>query len=371
VPPLLVGLALLCIPSPDAFASESIRIGVGLTSSYTDNLLQYSDEQVRQFTEGTAPTHYSIESIDDGVWRPALSLTWETEGSQGRGREIRLGGSGEFHARNGTADFRSMGLAWRESFRGEGRLALSGSYIPSYYLRQLFDEDVPTGAGSRYRRADFSLLVGSVGWTQPLADRVRGEISYRYEHRGYNDDFLERTSQTHQGEAGVEWLRPRGGRLELHGGYRTSIAKADDMDNIANDDPDIGYHGLVAGVGGRLTILGHRRPRTGLYGSYEVARRSYGSQVAGDVSHNGREDTRQEIEVGVRGEPNARFTARAFYRHEGNRANFPAGGGAALNPGSYDENQVGIALDWSAVLWQSQPTAVEGDDSEGVDGARP
>ena len=42
---------------------------------------------------------------------------------------------------------------------------------------------------SQYRRAEFSLFIGSVGWRQRLARRLRGEIAYRYEHRGYNPDF--------------------------------------------------------------------------------------------------------------------------------------------------------------------------------------
>lgn len=362
----LLGLALLIPSSAPGAESRRLRMNLGLTSYYSDNLLQYSDEQIRQFDTGTAPTHYSIESVGDGVWRPSLALTWETDGPRGRGREIRLRGSGEFHGSDKTADFRSASLAWRESFGAGRQLSLSGSYIPSYYLRQLFDEDVPSGGGTRYRRAEFSLFIGSVGWRQRLARRVRGEVTYQFEHRGYNDAFQERTSNTHQGEAGVEWSRRGGNRLEVHGGYRRSIAMADDSDAIPNDDADVGYHGLLAGAGGRVTILDRPRLRAGLYGAFEFATRSYDSDLPGDASHYGRDDTRQTFEVGLRGEPSARFTARGFFRHEKNRADFPAGGGAALNPADYDENQIGVALDWSAVLWRSSAGASA--DGAGVEG---
>lgn len=349
----LLGLVLLVPSFATAAESQRLRLNVGLTSYYTDNLLQYSDEQIRQFDAGTAPTHYSIGSIGNGVWRPSVSLTWETARPRGRGREIRLRGSGEFHGSDKTADFRSASLGWRESLGAGRQLFLSGSYIPSYYLRQLFDEDIPSGGGTRYRRAEFSLFIGSVGWRQRLARRVRGEVSYQFEHRGYNEAFPERTSNTHQGEAGVEWSRRGGSRLEVHGGYRKSVAKADDADAIPNDDADVGYHGLLAGVGGRVTFLRQPRFRAGLYGACEFATRSYDSDLPSDASHYGRDDTRQTFEVGLRGEPGARFTARGFFRHEKNRADFPAGGGAALNPADYDENQIGVALDWSAVLWRS------------------
>ncbi len=348
-----LGLTLLVPSMAPAADSHLLRMNVGLTSYYTDNLLEYSDEQIRQFDAGTAPTHYAIRSIGDDVWRPSLSFTWKTDRPRGRGREIRLRGSGEFHGSDKTADFRSASLAWRESFGAGRQLSLSGSYIPAYYLRQLLDEDVPSGGVTRYRRAEFSLFVGSVGWRQRLARRMRGELGYQFEHRGYNDAFPERTSNTHQGEAGVEWTRRGGSRLEVHGGYRKSVAKADDSDAIPNDDADVGYHGLLAGIGGRVTILDQPRFRAGLYGAFEIATRTYDSDLPGDVSHYGRDDTRQSYEVGLRGEPSARFTARGFFRHEKNRADFPAGGGAALNPADYDENQAGVAFDWSAVLWRS------------------
>ena len=349
----LLTLSLIAPWSAPAAGSQRLRTNVGLTSYYTDNLIQYSDEQIRQFDAGTAPTHFSIGSVGDGVWRPTLSLTWETDRPHGGGREIRLRGSGEFHGNDKTADFRSVSLAWRESFGSGRQLSVSGSYIPSYYLRQLFDEDVPSGDGTSYRRAEFSLLIGSVGWRQRLARRLRAEVTYQFEHRGYTGDFPERTSNTHQGEAGVEWSRRGGTRLELHGGYRKSIAKADDSDAIPDDDANIGYHGLLAGTGGRVTVLNQPRFRAGLYGAYEIATRSYDSDLPGDVSHYGRDDTRQTVEVGLRGEPGARLTARGFFRRERNRAGFPPGGGAALNPADYDENQIGVALDWSAVLWRS------------------
>lgn len=349
----LLALALLAPSFARAAESQRLRMNVGLSSYYTDNLLQYSDEQIRQFDAGSTPTHYSIESVDDGVWRPSLSLTWEADRARGHGREIRLRGSGEFHGSDKTADFHGASLAWRESFGTGRRLSLLGSYIPSYYLRQLFDEDVPPGGGSQYRRAEFSLFVGSIGWRQPITRRVRAEVTYQFEHRGYNDDFPERTSNTHQGEAGVEWSRRRGNRLEVHGGYRKSIAKADDSDAISNDDANVGYHGLLAGVGGTATLLDQPRLRAGLYGSFEFATRSYDSDLPGDVSHYGRDDARQKFEVGLRGGPSARLTARGFFRHEKNRADFPAGGGATLNPTDYDESQIGVALDWSATLWRS------------------
>ncbi len=273
-----------------------------------------------------------------------------------RGREIRLRGSGEFYQRNGTADFRAVSLRWRESFGRGRRLTVGGYFLPSYYLRQLHDEDyVPPLPGlSLYRRAEFSLGIGSIAWRQRLSRRLRGEAGYQFEHRGYNADFDERTSNTHQGELSLEWFRlPRRGSVEVRSGYRKSLARAYDSDLIANDDPDVSYHGLLAGASGRMDFTRRRAGRLSGGLDYEYATRDYESDRVADKSHYRRNDHRHTVEASIQCELPADVTARAFYRLEDNSARFPAGAGPSGDPASYTENQVGLAIDWSTVLWKS------------------
>ncbi len=360
--------AALTAGSAAAAEGQRLRLGVGFTTFYTDNVLQYSDTLLQVFDQGTAPAHFSIKSTGDGVWRPSVSLTWETDRLRGRGRDLRLRFTGEFHQKNSTADVRSTSASWREYLGRDRRLSLVAYYLPSHYLRQLLDEDyVPPLPGlSKYRRAQFSLFLGSMGWRQRLARGLRGEVAYQYEHRGYNADFSERTSDSHQGEGSLELYRiPHRGSIELHGGYRKSIAKADDADALANDDPDVSYHGILAGLGGRVDLTRGRPWRLGGDAAYEYASRDYESDRPNDKSHYGRSDRLHTMELGFRVEPGRGLGLRAFYHFEDNKATFPVGGGPTSDPASYTENRVGVALDWSVVLWRSAARGAAEEPGEG------
>ena len=75
--PLAVALGLLLLPrsSPGA-QGRGIDFGVGISSTYDDNLIQYSDDQLVLFESGTKPDQFSIHSSDDVAWRPYVSLAW-------------------------------------------------------------------------------------------------------------------------------------------------------------------------------------------------------------------------------------------------------------------------------------------------------
>ena len=152
---LAVGMGVIACPTPSRAArGQNLTVTAALSGYYDDNLLEYSDAQLRDFEAGAHPDRFSLESRDDVVLQPSLGMAWEMDSGRGRRHALRLRGEGDIPERNGTADFRSVSAGWRESFRGERRLALSYYLVPHYYLRQLLDEDVvPAFPGlSRYRR---------------------------------------------------------------------------------------------------------------------------------------------------------------------------------------------------------------------------
>src|SRR6266516_1769526 len=94
---------------------QRITLGASLSSRYDSNILEYSSAQIALFESGTRPEHYSLETSDDLGWDPGVSLGWELAGPNGRRHALRLSASGNFHQRNGTADFRAASAGWRET----------------------------------------------------------------------------------------------------------------------------------------------------------------------------------------------------------------------------------------------------------------
>jgi len=354
----------ISVPPVEAAGGQSLNLGLGVSSLYDDNILQYSDAQLLVFDSGLKPAQFSINSSDDLLLKPSASLTWENAMGRRRSRSVRLRFGGEFHKENATADFRSYSAQWRESFSKDRRLSLSGFWLPGFYLRQLYDEDfVPALPGfSKYRRTEFDLGIGSISWRQRIAGKTRAEIGYQYEHRAYNQDFLERTSSTHQGEFGVEWYRlPSRGSLNVHGGYRASNAKAVDADGIA-DDPDVSYHGPIAGLGWRMELARGNAWRLGADLGYELGKRSYTSSLASDKYHQNRDDTSSTVDFGLRYSLPPHWALRGLYRFDHNSAKLGSLAPPTSDTGSYTENQVGLAVEWSSSVWRQSK---ESTDQEG------
>ena len=355
---------ILALASPARADEKRLLLGVGFESAYDDNILQYSRDQIALFESGTRPTRFSIESTDDAVFQPNVSLAYENDRGRRGGRTIRARVKGTFHSRNGTSDNRAMSLSWREEFGRNHALTLSAYRLPRFYLRQLFDEDaiVPYPGLSKYRRAEFGLTIASAVWRERLTRQSRLNFNYSFEHRDYNADFSERTSDTHEGGLGYDWNRRKSGSgFGLSGGYRRSNAKADDGDGVPLDDPDFSYKGVVLGAGGKVELAHGRVGRLTGEADYEYRTRDYASDRPSDTSHYQRNDLLHDADVALRLALPGRWSVRAFYQVEDNKASFAGAAPTASDPASYTRNQVGVDVDWSAVLWSRSGAAAGGE----------
>jgi hypothetical protein len=341
-----------------AVAEQTLNLRVGGSSAYDSNLLQYSDQQITTFDAGTHPARYSIPSIGDVVWNPAVALAWELDEGHGRKHALRVRGEGDFHQQDRTADLRSASVRWRESFRRDRQFSLGGYALPNYYLRQLSDEDAPGTGDARYRRAEFALAIGSASWSQRIGRGNQLGLDYQFERRTYRTNFRERDSDTHQGETSWGWTRlPHRGAIELRAGYRDSKAKGVDGDEapgVPPDDPDVSYNGWMGGAGGRMEFSRRANLRLGGDAAYEFGTRHYTSDRTADRYHFGRNDLLQVVEVGLRAQARPHWSARAFVRYESNDAKLGSAAPATSEAGSYHETRVGLSVEWSGDLWRSR-----------------
>ena len=366
----MAALALTASAHPAAAATpatQRITLAASLTTVYDSNILEHSKDQITLFEGGTRPDRYSLESTDDLVWNPSLALGWETAGERGRRHALRLRAEGDFHQKNGTADFRAASIGWRESWSRDRRLSVGWYTLPEFYLRQLYDEDyVPPFPGlSRYRRASFSLDIGSVGWSQRIGRSKSLDLGGQFERRRYNSDFRERDSDTWQGEAAWGWTRlPHRGQVELRVLYRLSDARAMDGDEVAGlspDDADLSYHGAGGGVHGEMELTRRTGWRVIADADYRLAARNFDSNRPADRYHFGRRDRLHTAEMGATLRWKRNWRARAFWRFDRNFAKLGAAAPATADAGEYAHPQVGLRLSWSGTLWRTR-SAPEGDE---------
>lgn len=362
----LVALALTtAAPAAHAARGQSVSLTTGLLSFYDSNFLDYSDGQITDFEQSFHPDRYAIETRDDMIFNPALSLSWELDQGKGRRHSLRLRGEGDFHNRNGNTDFRAVSAGWRESWSRDRRLAFSYFVLPRYYLRQLLDEDVvPTFSGqSRYRRADFRLDIASASWRQRLRRHVLVETGYQHERRDYNHDFDERDSGLNQGTAELSFVHlPHRATVGLGGGYRVSHARGEDGDEPEpTPDPDVSYHGAFGGLGGRMEFARRGPWRFGGDLRYTLETRSFDSDRPTDTYHFGRNDVLHAVEAGLRATYRPHWSLRGSYRFEDNSAHLGAGAPLSADAGSYNAGRVGVAIEWVGDLWHQASAEAEGD----------
>ena len=368
--PAALALVFMTIAAGLAHAgAQRVALSASLASNYDSNILEYASDAITVFESGTRPDRFSLVSTDDVVWNPGLALAWELAGQRGRRRVLRLWANGNFHQKNGTADFRSAGFAWHESWSRGRRLSVSCYRLPNFYLRQLLDEDyLPPYPGlSRYRRASFGLDIGSLDWMQAVGRGNTLRLGTQFEVRRYHVDFRDRDSHTGQGELAWGWTRlPRHGQFELRALYRRSQAKAEDGDEVAGgvpDDPDTRYHGLAAGTHGEVEFARRALSRLSGDADYQFSTRDFDSDRPADKFHFGRRDRLHTLELGIGARWNRAWRGRAFWHYERNRANLGVPVAiTSVDTGDYSRSQLGIRLDWSGTLWHSKAAASASDE---------
>ena len=352
----LIALAAPACPTHAHANEQLLSLAATLSSVRNDNFLEYSDNQLAIFTAGTHPLRYAVQTTNDGIFSPGISLTWELHQGAGRWHALRAHWDGDFHASNPGADRRSYGGRWTERFAGGRRLELGYGRMDHYYVRQLRDVDLAAALGdARWQRAEFDQGAVFAKWREPLGRKAHLGFAYRYEKRDYVPAFVERTSKANQGDLSLGWTDlPHHGEIELSGGYRKSKAQGTDGDAIVGDDDDVSYHGLLAGMTGRMELSrsGSVRWRGDL--GLDLATRAYDSTrpPAVDPFHVGRNDTLTGFEAGLLAAWR-RWDARAWFRVETNTAKLGTGAAPTSDSGSYHETQFGLDLSWSGAIWRS------------------
>jgi hypothetical protein len=357
LPLALLLLSLLALPSRSHAGEQTLTLTTALSTAYDSNFLEYSDNQLDTFKAGTHPLRFAVESTDDGIFSPGVSLTWEQDLGGGRRHALRARWDGDFHATNPGADHRSYSARWTESFTRARRLVLGYSRLNNYYVRQLRDEDLPAVAplDKRWQRAEYTQDAATVGWRQAFTKTTTLGLGYRYEKRDYLPAFRERTSTANQALVSVDWDElPNRGDIEITAGYRALVADATDGDAVTGDDDDVSYHGLLTSITGRMDFSKKGSVRWGGDAGLDVYTRIYDSKVSPllDPAHAGRNDLFVGFAAGLRAAWK-RWDARAWFRIENNTADLGTGASPTSDSGSYKVNQFGLDLSWTGLLWSS------------------
>src|SRR5262249_28412399 len=148
----LVFAASGAVHMPEAWALD---YAAGVTTTYDDNFLGYSDRDLFTFRYRLNPSRYGVSTTDDLVIASYVEAAWAPDPGRATSLLARL--QAERYATNGIrSNMRAM-LLGRARPWDHWRVAVAGELVPSYYVRRHIDYDVsvPYPGILRYRDARY------------------------------------------------------------------------------------------------------------------------------------------------------------------------------------------------------------------------
>lgn len=294
---------------------------------YDDNILSLSSNEKNQLKDPALANsdRFRISSADDVIVAPEVALNFGRAVGRGPETNIMLTLRAYEYTTNSVKNFQQYALAVRQELHRSHvhstALTVGGSYIPSYYLRQLVDDDESALAGTTIRNsADYSLQQAFIEVTQELVDRTLSVAArYTHESRDYNDHFNERDSTS--GVASIEFnVYPvHNNHLRLRPYIEREQRDADgDVPTTAVVDDDTGFDSGIYGLEARWLWgpdSGHRQTfRTWI----EKEDRTFNTTNSADTGHFDRQDSITQYGLGYDRDLGPAWKLRFSYRHRTN-----------------------------------------------------
>ena len=300
---------------------------------YDDNVLSLSDREVDRFQNDPAyarSDRFKIESVDDFIFAPDLGFTFNR--SPRRGRETTVGAALRAYEyfNDSVKSYQSYGVRLRQELnrsRAHGTVLSAGfERTPSYYLRELIDDDESVAAGTTIRNSlDYDLNQGYLELAQEIAPRTfDATLRCALERRNYNDHFNERDSNSTIWAVHFDIFPMQRTVFRVRPYYvsekRTS---AGDIPSSPVIDDDVAFDGTLHGLELRW-LWGpdsdHRRTITIWY---ENETRDFTTGTVTDLGHYGREDDITQYWAGYEHEIGREWLLRFAYRHRNNDSSTP------------------------------------------------
>jgi len=300
---------------------------------HDDNVLSLSDREIDRFENDPAyaqSDRFKIESVDDFIFAPDLGFTFNRSPRQGRETSFGAALRAYEYFNDSVKSYQSYGVWLRQELnrsRAHGTVLSAGfDRTPSYYLRELIDDDESVAAGTTIRNSlDYDLNQGYLELAQEIAPRTfDATLRYVLERRNYNDHFNERDSNSTIWAVHFDIFPMQHNLFRVRPYYASEKrTSAGDIPSSPVIDDDVAFEGTLYGLELRW-LWGpdsdHRRTITIWY---ENETRDFTTGTVTDVGHYGREDDITQYWAGYEQELGREWLLRFAYRHRNNDSSTP------------------------------------------------
>lgn len=302
---------------------------------YDDNVLGLSDTEIRSMRRLEEPENderFRIETPNDVIFNPLVGFGVYRKPPRGLDTAFGASIGTNQYLRNTVKDYHEYRLWVRQQLNHSRAhrttLGVGGTRIPSYFLRQLVDDDIsapPNTCNTSdpndlcHEAATFQLTTGYLELTQEVVDKyLSAELRYARERRDYNHEFDERDADSDVWSIQVN-IHPTGGigfRLRPYYEHERRTTRGDPGTSSTITEDDAGFDGDMIGLEARGLWGADADHRNTLRGYYQRERRDFTSDDPNDTGHFGREDRITKFGIGYGRElgPHFRLNVSAYHR---------------------------------------------------------
>ena len=223
------------------------RLTASLTNTYDDNIYRYSPQDIDDFIHHRADYRFRMETYDDLVSSPSLTLYVTRRFSQNVRARLRLKYCFNIFAFNHEKNYQTISSLLRVTILKRSYLQFGYFHLPKFLIRPYWDKDIFTtssGNPDTYQKCDFTRNLYSVKYGRQISNFLRGAVFYEGDVLYYNAHFTE--YDTKANSFGFEILTDFTSWLQTGFEYAFKKAEAEGYDEVgetkgSSDDSDISY----------------------------------------------------------------------------------------------------------------------------------
>jgi hypothetical protein len=325
--------------------------------AYDTNVYKLSSTQSDRFDlnlakDQTTGRYKDMDSIDDIIFTPRLKATFRRPGFNGRDLSIKPSIAYNRYVWNQERSYFDFGLGVNQALGKHSGLGVSFGYAPNIfkknYLSGATDQDNAPSTGisttvingtekvfsaAHYDKTDVTLYYSTRLWKSAnknpanlALETVSGKVLVGYENKNYDDPFTNRTEDSIFAGFDLDLALYKNTTLTLSYLFKnidTAVEPEILIRNETNFGVDLNGDGdaLDLSVATNQTVDRSRHQNTigarvstrlqngwNAYARYEVRFTSYKSEETFDVTRLDRNDTRQKVGAGLKGEIAPRWT---------------------------------------------------------------
>jgi hypothetical protein len=274
------------------------RVHAALSSTYDDNVYRYSPQDIDDFVHRRADHRFQMETYDDLVSSPSLTLSITRRFSQDCKIRLRLKYGYNLYSVNHQKNYQTFSAFLRTTLVENSYFQIGWFHLPKYLIRPYWDPDVfstvPRDPES-YKKCDFTRTLYAVKLGHRIHRSVRGAVFYERDLLYYNPFFTE--YDTGANAFGFEIRCDVNPWLQTTFAYAFKKAEAKGHDEVgeskaSSDDSDISYDEDLFGGSVQVDLSRHVPLPLNLTLGYQLARRYFTTEKSPeeDPFHAGRQD---------------------------------------------------------------------------------